>query len=378
MKRKLQNNRVLTLVIALTAVTAFSRSLEASDWWEEIRLKGDFRYRYEMIDKEDKDSRQRHRIRARFGIYGKVSSCAKVGIQLATGSNDPVSTNQTLDDSFSTKRIGLDLAYLEAGLQNVPGLTMRAGKFKNPFFKPGKSELLWDSDWNPEGGAVTFERANDKVTLTMIAAGLWIDERSSSDDSYLTAGQGVVRLHFNEKKSSVAVGGRFFNYINTQGFAPFFDPDDPMGNSVTTVEEDGGTALYYASGFKILELFGEATHKFEKIPVTVMLHYVSNTAADNLKTGWLVGLRVGKAKKPGMWEFRYNYREVEKDAVVGMFTDSDFRGGGTDAKGHEVGAAVQLAKNIAFKVSYFINEIGLEREEMEGFKRLQVDLQLKF
>jgi hypothetical protein len=106
--------------------------------------------------------------------------------------------------------------------------------------------------------------------------------------------------------------------------------------------------------------------------------FVTNTAADSLNNGWLVGLRVGKAKKPGSWEFRYIYRNVEQDAVVGTFTDSDFRGGGTDAKGHEFGGAVQLAENTAFNLSYFVNEIGLEADDPADFNRMQIDLQLKF
>jgi hypothetical protein len=69
---------------------------------------------------------------------------------------------------------------------------------------------------------------------------------------------------------------------------------------------------------------------------------------------------------------------VEKDAVVGIFTDSDFRGGGTDARGHEIGGAVQLADNTAFKATYFINQIGLQKEDQDDFRRFQVDLQLKF
>ena len=52
--------------------------------------------------------------------------------------------------------------------------------------------------------------------------------------------------------------------------------------------------------------------------------------------------------------------------------------GGTDAKGHEIGGAYQLAENAAFKLTYFMNEIGLDQDNSKDFQRLQVDLQLKF
>jgi len=374
----LKNKLMTVCATAVISVIGISSGVQGANWWESLKLKGDLRYRHEMIDKQDKDARHRQRLRARFGIYGDISQYTKIGIRLATGSDDPVSTNQTLDGAFSTKQIGLDLAYFQTTHDAFPGLTITGGKFKNPFFKPGSSQLIWDSDWNPEGGVISLMKGSDNFSLTLTGAGLWIDERSSGDDSYLAAGQGVARFHLNEKKTSVAVGGSFFNYVNAQGFEPFFDNEDAMGNSVVLAEVDGDTVLHYSNDYEILEIFGQVTHTFEKTPVTVIGDFVTNTAADSLETGWLFGVKVGKAKKPGSWEFRYLYRKVEKDAVLGMFTDSDFRGGGTDTKGHEIGGALQLAKNTAFKLTYFIAEIGLEEEKTDDYGRLQADIQLKF
>jgi hypothetical protein len=363
-------------------------AVRAGSWTDKVKVKGDLRYRHEMIDVDDY-TRHRHRLRARLGITGDVSEYTKVGIQLATGSDDPVSTNQTLDNGFSSKSVVLDLAYLKTTHRALPGLSLTAGKFKNPFFKPGSSELIWDSDWNPEGGVAVYNRDFDNVSLMLIGAGLWIDERKADEDSWLAAGQGVLRFNLNDKKSSFAVGGSIFNYVNAKDFSPFWD-GDPMGNSTytrvdTTVIEVNGeddttysAKHYYSNDYELLELFAEATHKFDDIPVTVMADYVTNSAADSLNTGYLFGIRLGKAKAPGSWECRYIYRQVEMDAAVGTYIDSDFRGGGTDAKGHEVGGGIQLADNTTFNVTYFINEIGLEEAEGSDFNRLQVDLQLKF
>ncbi|MCD6249220.1 MAG: putative porin [candidate division Zixibacteria bacterium] len=377
MKEMLRNWQITVTAILLTGMFAGSNVL-ASNWWETIKIKGDFRYRHEMIDKEGKDVRHRQRIRARLGVFGEVSEYTKVGIRLASGSDDPVSTNQTLDGAFSTKNIGIDLAYFATGFKGVEGLTIVGGKMKNPFFRPGKSELIWDGDLNPEGGAATFQKTTDNFVLTLTGAGFWINERSSSDDSYVASGQAVGCLYFNEKESKLTFGGSIFNYVNSRGYEPFFDHEDPMGNTTVLFGDDGDTVLHYANDYELIELFGEVNHKFQNTPVTVIGDFVTNNAADSLNTGWLVGLRVGKAKKPGSWEFRYNYRNIEADAVPGIFTDSDFRGGGTDAKGHEIGGAVQLAANTAFKATYFSNEIGLEETETDDFRRLQVDLQFKF
>jgi len=358
------------VVVALLGAAVLTGSAAGANWTDRVKMKGDFRYRHEMIDEEGKDARNRQRLRARIGIEGQVSDRTKIVFQLASGSSDPVSTNQTLDDAFSTKQVGIDLAYFQTTHEKVSNLTLIGGKFKNPFLKPGKSELVWDSDWNPEGGAIKFKKNLDGVTLQAVGAGLWIEERSKDDDSYLLAGQAMARFHMNEKQSSIAVGGGFFNYGNAAGYPTFVEKGDSFGNSMTADS-------LYANDYEIMELFAEVSHRVDGIPMVAIADYVNNTAADSLETGWLVGLYVGKTKKPGSWNLRYLYREVKKDAVLGAFADSDFRGGGTDAKGHEFGGGYQLDNNMTFGVSYFVNTVGLDAAESD-FNRLQVDLQLKF
>jgi len=297
---------------------------------------------------------------------------------LATGSDDPVSTNQTLDDAGSTKRIGIDLAYFCSSHDRLPGFQLTAGKMKNPFFKPGKSELIWDGDWNPEGAVLAYSRKSEQVGVTLKGGGFWIDERSSGKDSYLAAAQGELKFAFNENQTDMKIGGSIFNFVNSKGYRTFFDKNDSFGNSVVDATVDGKSVKVYANGYELTELFGEVTHKLGNTPVKVMGDFVSNTAADSLGTGWMVGVRVGKAKKPGNWQFRYMYKQVERDAVLGVLTDSDFLGGGTDGEGHEFGGAVKLAANTLFEFTYFINKIGVDAVNQVDFNRLQADIQLKF
>lgn len=183
-----------TILLLITGVAGLAGSSFAADWWENVKIKGDLRYRHEMISEEGKDARNRQRIRARLAVEGKVNNEMKAAIQLATGSDDPVSTNQTLDDAFTTKSIGLDLAYFEYKPSKLNGLSITGGKFKNPFFKPGESELVWDSDWNPEGGVFDYNFKMDNLGFTLIGSGFWIDEDSKKKDVSLFAGQ-IGRAH---------------------------------------------------------------------------------------------------------------------------------------------------------------------------------------
>jgi len=115
------------------------------------------------------------------------------------------------------------------------------------------------------------------------------------------------------------------------------------------------------------------------LPVTVFGNMVTNVALDHGNHGALGGFKVGKCKKIGSWDFRWQYKRLERDAVLAAFTDSDFIGGGTDGKGHELNLGFMIAKNTKLALSYFINRMGLSQPgATNGFRRFQADLKFKF
>ncbi len=344
----------------------------ADSWTDHVKIKGDLRYRHETIAVEDKDARNRHRIRARIGVEAEANDNINLGFQIASGSDDPVSTNQSLDDGFSTKDICLDLAYFDLHFKEAPGLSVIGGKVKNPYRTPGKTELIWDGDLNPEGAAFKYSRKSDDVGFFTNIGGFWVEERSSDVDTWLFGAQAGLEFFLPEKKGSFTIGGTYYNYENTVGKPPIFDSGDSFGN---TVDESGR----YLFDYDLLELFAEFGFKAGKTPVSFYMDYVRNVADGNISMneGWLVGTTVGKCSDPYTWAFRYNFRDIENDAVIGVFTDSDFIGGGTDGKGHEVGFDFQVAKHWKAGASYFYNKRGISSES-EDFHRLQLDIAFKF
>src|SRR5262245_61591003 len=105
-------------------------------------------------------ARNRTRFRWRLGVKYAYSDELSATFRLASGNpDDPISTNETLDGSFSRKNVNLDWAYLTitpgATFGMRPGLlTINAGKFPNPMFRV--SELVFDDDLSPEGFNETF------------------------------------------------------------------------------------------------------------------------------------------------------------------------------------------------------------------------------
>jgi len=344
--------------------------LPADDWTEKIRIKGDLRYRHETIQVEDRDARNRHRIRARLGITAEPAGGITLGLQLASGSDDPVSTNQSLDGGFTSKDIRLDLAYVDLHTDAAPGLHIIAGKMNNPFHAPGKTELVWDGDLNPEGGALQYRASGDTVGLFASAGGFAIDERSSDCDAWLFGGQ--AGLNFQASPDVRFTGGfSYYDYGNILGYTPVYDGDS-FGN---TLGEDGR----FAHDYNLVEFFAELGLKAGGVPVNLFFDYVQNVAQglEGNNRAWLAGMTIGKTKDPGSWAARCNYREVEADAVFGTFTDSDFIGGGSDGKGSECGVDVQIARAWTAGLSYFLNE-RITTGDAPEYRRLQLDAAFKF
>ncbi len=350
---------VRTYAPAQTPVQAGTRTPSAASWTEGIKLKGDFRYRHESFDIEGRDNRHRQRIRARTEMSAHISDTIKVGFGLATGGDDPVSTNQTLGDGASSKDVVLDLAYVN-WLTPVEGLSVRGGKFKNPFHRAGGNGLLWDSDLRPEGAGVSYQRGD------MFANAMWlfIDEDASGDDAFLIATQFGINTEIADGKLLTGIG--YYNFTDTKGRDVFFD-GDPRGN---LVNPDGT----YLNGFELLEGFAEYSFVLEDTKVTLFADYVKNLDADDFDTGYAFGVNL----KQNSWKLGWTYQDLEADAVLATFTDSDFIGGGTDGKGHILQVGYRINKQVGLAAKLFLNDRNLDFGTEEDFKRLQLDISFKY
>ena len=127
-------NKMLTVSLLTAMIYIPGRHVEAEEWYETIKLKGDLRFRHEWIDQDGKDTRNRWRLRLRLGASAQVNEDLDVNLRLASGSDDPISTNQSLDSGFSTKNFGLDRAYLDWHPYAVEGLHVQAGKNSTAFY----------------------------------------------------------------------------------------------------------------------------------------------------------------------------------------------------------------------------------------------------
>lgn len=339
------------------------QQVAAMSWAERLKWKGDFRYRYENIDEESKDGRNRSRIRARTSLVAQVSDTVEVGVGLATGGDDPVSSNQTIGGGGSSKDIKLDLAYFNwSGLSNT---NITGGKFSNFLIRPSKQGLMWDGDWRPEGLGAIWD--NDFIFVQGLGTWLEGDSRNGTEFGW------ALQAGFNFKTGdwgSLKIGAGY-SVFDIAGRTPLFgDPDDFYGNSFVQNPVTG--ELEFAYNYHNIEAFAE--WKIGKF--TLFGDYTINNDAPTDDTGYLFGAKYGSAKDKGQWDFTYFYARKEKDAMIGLLTDSDFGGGGTDSRGHALSGTYAFHKAWNFKATYFINEVDLE--DPRDYDRLMLDLNFKF
>jgi hypothetical protein len=348
-------------------------------WSDRISIDGDFRYRYENIDEEGKDERNRSRIRARINTRADLGS-VEVGVGLATGGDDPVSANQTLGSGGSSKDIKLNLAYADWTV--VDGLHLIAGKFKNPLLRVGKNPLMWDGDWTPEGLAMKYQRGWFFVN----ALGSWLESDSKGGNSNFSWG-GQAGLSGEVGPVKLTGGAGYFDF-KTKGDTTYFgDPTDPgdfFGNTAVEVGSglacgtNAGTTCVYLYDYKLIEIFGAVDFDIASIPVVVFFDATQNSDPDDQDTAWKAGTRVGKTKDSNQWQFSYWYAKKEADALVGLVTDSDWAGGGTDNKGHFFKLAAGINKYWSVGAQYFVNEIDVSSGTANDYNRLILDTQWKF
>ena len=340
-----------------------AKQIAAVSWAERIRWKGDFRYRYENIEQEGKDSRNRSRIRARTHLEADLSPTLQVGVGLATGGDDPVSSNQTIGGGGSSKDIKLDLAYFD--WSGITDTNITGGKFKNFLVRPAKKGLMWDGDWRPEGLGIIWD--NDFIFAQGL--GTWLSGDSNAGTQFAWVAQAGFNFSTGDW-GKLKVGAGYSKFDIAGGQPLYGDDQNFYGNSAVVDPVTG--ELVYKYNYENIELFAEwSIGKW-----FLFGDYTVNQDADDNDTGYLFGFRYGAAKDKGQWDATYFYERLEKDAVVGLITDSDFGGGGTNARGHVFSGTYAFHKRWNFKATYFLNEIYLE--DPRDYDRLQLDLNFKF
>ena len=335
---------------------AKNRKLSAEiSWAEKIKIEGDIRTRYQYEKKDGKEERSRGRVRYRLGIIANPIVNWTVGAGLASGGSDPRSTNQDMKDGFSTKSISLDYAYIQYKRGNT-GLKAIAGKFKRKKYLWAPTDVMWDSDINPEGVAFSY---TPKLKPLWFNAGIFVLEENkgaTQHDSHM--GYGQLGLKF----TSSAVFGKLAGTVYTFGKMKDAGSSGYVGAGETNTDNNLASFNLAAEvGTKVgggkFSVVGEYINNYE-----------TNTDED---TAYIIGFRY----EGGKLQMKYLYADIEENAVPDFLPDSDRFGGDTGIKGHEVAVVYMINKNVSIGIDYYLTEDEFSKKEQDI---VQLDLNVKF
>jgi hypothetical protein len=366
---------------------AGSGSSSSDAWWNRINWSGDFRYRLETNNDEDPANNAsgtefRNRVRARLKMEAQVNDEMSVIMRLATGSSSsPTSANQTLQDRLDKKQVWLDQMYLIYSPEALAGFDILAGKMENPFIRVGGNQVIWDSDINLEGGAFTYQTdLSDQTQVGVNAGAIWLDQdwSTSNTNQYLWAVQGYIQQALDEI-SKITAGVSYYDFVKVQGQTGY-------GSSGTSYYGNSETTALLANDFNLLEFFAEFATQIEEMPFSVFGSFIQNHGTESGyydDTAWIVGAKLNKATDPGTWQVGYDYREVEKDAILGYFTESDFlssttglSSGGIGSSGHKISYRYQAMKNVQVALNYVMAKQETSTVDYD-FTKVQLDFLIK-
>jgi len=381
-------------------------------WVQNIKIKGDFRVRYQLDHAKTSDTgvtsdRNRARIRMRLGVDSKINDKLMVGVGIATGTTDVTSydaarsNNQSFGSGFAKKAVVLDYAY--AKYTPVPWASLMAGKMKYLPWRP--TDVMIDNDITPEGGVLQLNKQFGKANLFLDTMVLVLSETEPSTHNAMTyAVQGGADYAFTDNLSLKGAVS-YYDFSNVKGRAidgttgsntrnPGSGTPDSNGYYVVGTGTTAGTYMYDyreltpAVEFGIknpLKALANATGlsmlDIEKI--SFFGEYYQNLAAPTKNKGFATGFGFGNEKIDdwGKWQFQYVFSMMEKDADIDILPDSDRYSGRTGIRGHKASVQYGLGKNTWLQFAVFRYE-NIDAAFMHNRKApttvVQADWNMKF
>lgn len=316
------------------------------------------RYRFVQLKEASDEPRLYQQLRARLGLKADIQDDLTAVIRLATATS-AISNNQTLGDpkdpGMARRSFGLDLAYgdwrfLESGRVHL-------GRVPNPFFAPGKTQVIFDSDLVFEGAAASWQPKWSSSSAFANLGGFIISENyNAPEDAVDTAliGLDAGYAFKMEDLGSLTFHAARFHYLNIVGRpvtsvekdakvdAYSYPFDVVRGNSVYPNDPLAAPAdrkYFYKYDFVQTNAGIEWKNKIHEFDLTAYFDWILNERAGNQGDASEVGLitRWGRAQLTLASAIK------KSDAVVGAFTDSDMNGGGTDNRGTKISLAYQMS-----------------------------------
>ncbi len=397
-----------------------------------FEFSGDFRLRAEPTfggPVDQSQDRFRERVRLRFNVEAKLNDQIRGGFSLASGDlNNPISTNQTLNQYDTRKPIEIDRMYATYTPSWFKQLTLTGGKFTYPWFN---TELVWDKDLNPEGAGETLSfnvktPALKNISIVGFQLPFAENKRTAPNNKsfYNTMVYGEQLQTFWQLGPRVRLNAyeSFYDwkYADSVAFslltANSASPDDSLlalsntgeSNSIATVTSTNAitgaktiTSAQFASKFAVLDSLAELDVQTSSArwPITFIGDFAQNTrACQNVKNipsaavfsapcdpharhGYWLESSIGRMQKKGDWQFSYTRIVIQREAVIGAFNYSEIFPT-SNVEIHRPEIMYQLFDNVTLQLNGLFGRplvsAGSPAPAQQLWERLQFDMTYKF
>ncbi len=352
-----------------------------------VNLYADFRLRLEsdwdsvQSDGQDREDRDRMRVRARVGLELKATHNIEMGVRLRSGSDDsqqsPHITVVDFDDNDTGDAdFNLDRWFARA---HHGDFSAWAGRDSPPLWK--QNELLWSDDVTVAGLGVNYKRGVVGLNLGYFSLPAGMQGFSGE--------MGLAQLVFNFKVGDIGSMTLAAGLLSLDA-----DGDDSDGELLL----DGNNARDHT------QWVGNLQYKTDmgKRPLLVgldLLHNAEDYDADDPDDftrfhrdetdGYVFQVKYGSSSKPRDWLVGYYYAHIESLAVNNSYAqDNWLRWGnatqtrGSNFEGHEVLFEYGIVENLKLVARlYMVDAIKLravDSVEKEDGNRFRIDFNYSF
>jgi hypothetical protein len=219
-------------------------------------------------------------------------------------------------DNYKSREARLDLAF--ARIEPVHWLRLDGGRFVMPV---GLTEMIWDRDLRPQGGALTFQSKDANGVQRFSVTGLYATGSHVFDDTNVDMFLGSAQATFpGAQDSSFQLVGSYIGWKNPNNLETMIRRQNTRVNGLIV------------NDYRVID-FVARLKQGGAMPVEIVADMSWNTAVSHNRKGiWLVGALGGKQSR---LRAEYTFADVDKDATLAAYDTDDFFWG-TGWKGHRV------------------------------------------
>ncbi len=369
------------LMIFVLCATLWASDVLASD--KKIEWSGEVRVRHVQSKESANETRDFNRVRVRLGVQGEVNESVKAVARFSTATS-AISGNQTFGErsepGMARREFGLDRGFIDLTLAH--NLSVWGGRTPVPYWTPARSQLILDADLAFEGASVRWMPKWSDSEMFLILGSSVISENYEAGVNMTDANLVGLQSGFTWKGDRWTLTVHLAHHVFTNlkdakmsrvlSSASVDNETAPYrfrGNSVYKV----GSDYYFSNDYKLLQSGVEARLNALGGEWTMFFDGVRNLEVRSLHSGLETGLAFRREK---IWA-GVAYISKQADAVVGVFSDSNSNGGGTDSVGTRLWLGYKISPAFQTQIQHFMARKGIDSSDRQ-FTATYFDLTAEF